>query len=58
MLRNDGWAVNHKRMERIWRRESLKVPKSSPRWITLTPEIIARLRKPIKRSYKKRSTSR
>jgi len=27
LLRNDGWRVNHKRVERIWRQEGLKVPK-------------------------------
>jgi len=27
MLNNSGWHVNHKRVERIWRREGLKVPK-------------------------------
>ena len=27
MLRASGWAVNHKRIERLWRQESLKVPK-------------------------------
>ncbi len=27
LLRGDGWHVNHKRVERIWRREGLKVPK-------------------------------
>jgi transposase InsO family protein len=27
MLNNAGWHVNHKRVERIWRREGLKVPK-------------------------------
>jgi len=26
LLRADGWRVNHKRVERIWRREGLKVP--------------------------------
>jgi hypothetical protein len=26
-LREDCWQVNHKRAERIWRREGLKVPK-------------------------------
>ncbi len=30
MLRNEGWQVNHKRVERIWRREGLKVPKKQP----------------------------
>ncbi len=27
MLKSSGWAVNHKRVERLWRQESLKVPK-------------------------------
>ena len=27
MLRRDAWKVNHKRVERIWRQEGLKVPK-------------------------------
>ncbi|MEM8971880.1 MAG: IS3 family transposase [Pseudomonadota bacterium] len=26
LLRNSGWHVNHKRIERIWKREGLKVP--------------------------------
>ncbi len=26
LLNNAGWGVNHKRVERIWRREGLKVP--------------------------------
>ncbi len=26
MLRDTGWRVNHKRVERIWREEGLKVP--------------------------------
>lgn len=26
LLRSGGWVVNHKRVERIWRREALKVP--------------------------------
>jgi transposase InsO family protein len=28
LLRNAGWAVNRKRVERIWRREGLKVPQT------------------------------
>ena len=28
MLNNSGWHVNHKRVERIWRREGLKVPQA------------------------------
>ena len=26
-----GWRENHKRVERIWRREGLKVPKKQPK---------------------------
>jgi transposase InsO family protein len=31
MLHREGWRVNHKRVERIWRREGLKVPKRQPK---------------------------
>jgi len=31
MLQEDGWAVNHKRVERIWRAEGLKVPQKQPK---------------------------
>jgi transposase InsO family protein len=31
LLRGEGWRVNHKRVERIWRREGLKVPKKQPK---------------------------
>ena len=31
MLKNEGWKVNHKRVERLWRREGLKVPKKQPK---------------------------
>lgn len=31
LLRADGWRVNHKRVERIWREEGLKVPAKQPR---------------------------
>jgi putative transposase len=31
LLKNDGWRVNHKRVERIWREEGLKVPKRQPK---------------------------
>ena len=31
LLRAEGWACNHKRVERIWRREGLKVPARQPR---------------------------
>jgi len=38
LLRRAGWLVNHKRVERIWRREGLKVPSKQPKrgrlWLT------------------------
>ena len=38
LLQGDGWVVNHKRLERIWRQEGLKVPQKQPKrgklWLT------------------------
>jgi transposase InsO family protein len=38
MLRNRGWQINHKRVERIWREEGLKLPKKQQKrrrlWLT------------------------
>ena len=38
LLRSEGWKVNHKRVERIWRQEGLKVPSRQPKrkrlWLT------------------------
>jgi putative transposase len=31
LLREESWSVNHKRVERIWRREGLKVPARQPK---------------------------
>ena len=31
LLRSAGWAVNAKRVQRIWRREGLKVPQKQPK---------------------------
>jgi transposase InsO family protein len=31
LLRMEGWCVNHKRVQRIWRREGLKVPRKQPK---------------------------
>ena len=31
LLNNAGWHVNHKRVERIWRTEGLKVPQKQPK---------------------------
>jgi transposase InsO family protein len=38
LLRREGWKVNHKRVERIWKKEGLKVPQKQPTrgrlWLT------------------------
>lgn len=38
LLNRDGWVVNHKRVERIWRQQGLKVPQKQPQrgrlWLT------------------------
>lgn len=38
ILHAEGWHVNHKRVERIWRQQGLKVPKKQPKrgrlWLT------------------------
>ena len=31
ILRGEGWHVNHKRVERVWRQEGLKVPQKQPK---------------------------
>ena len=31
LLRREGWLVNHKRVERLWRLEGLKVPQQQPK---------------------------
>lgn len=31
LLRLEGWRINHKRVERIWREQGLKVPKKQPK---------------------------
>ena len=31
LLQAEGWQVNHKRVERIWRQEGLKVPQRQPK---------------------------
>jgi transposase InsO family protein len=31
LLRAEGFVVNHKRVERLWRREGLKVPAKQPK---------------------------
>ena len=38
LLRSEGWLVDHKRVERIWRQKGLKVPTKQPKrgrlWLT------------------------
>lgn len=31
LLRSEGWSVNHKRVQRVWREEGLKVPQKQPK---------------------------
>ena len=31
LLQDAGWRVNHKRIERLWRQEGLKVPQKQPK---------------------------
>ena len=31
LLQREGWRINHKRVERIWRQEGLKVPQKQPK---------------------------
>lgn len=31
LLQTEGWKVNHKKVERIWRKEGLKVPQKQPK---------------------------
>jgi putative transposase len=37
MLRQEGWQLNHKRVERIWRKEGPKVSKKQPKRGRLRP---------------------
>jgi len=50
LLRQDGWKVNHKRVERLWRREGLKVPSRQPKRgrLWLNDGSCIRLRPPFK----------
>lgn len=31
LLRGEGWLVNHKRVQRLWKREGLRVPRKQPK---------------------------
>ncbi len=52
LLRSEGWVVNHKRVERIWRQTGLKVPQKQQKrrrlWLNDTASI--RLR-PVRRNH-------
>jgi transposase InsO family protein len=50
LLRAAGWAVNAKRVQRIWRREGLKVPQKrrlvrAPARRAAQPRLVLRLRR-------------
>jgi len=40
LLKLAGWDINHKRVERIWRREGLKVPQKQPKRRRLWRDIL------------------
>ena len=46
LLRAEGWRVNHKRVERLWRQEGLRVPPQAPapRRSRPNPRLVRRLR--------------
>lgn len=52
LLRTEGWHVNHKRVERLWRQEGLKVPRKQPkrRRLWLNDGSVIRLR-PMHRNH-------
>jgi len=52
LLRNEGWRVNHKWVEKIWRQEGLKVPQKQPKRgrLWLNDGSCLRLR-PIKKDH-------
>jgi transposase InsO family protein len=52
LLKAEGWRVNHKRVERIWRREGLKVPMKQPKRgrLWLNDGSCVRLR-PLRRNH-------
>ena len=53
MLRIEGWGVNHKRVERIWRQEGLKVPERQPKRGRLWDAIPRLVREERQRRYSK-----
>ncbi len=61
LLNNAGWHVNHKRVERIWRREGLKVPQKQKKkgrlWLNDGSCVRLRPERPI-RLLRKRSARR
>jgi putative transposase len=46
LLRREGWQVNHKRVERLWRQEGLRVPAQQPKRgrLWLADGLVVRLR--------------
>jgi putative transposase len=54
MLERAGWTVNLKRVERIWRREGLKVPQKQPKKGRLRPNDGSCVRQAIAEKYESR----
>ena len=52
LLQTEGWKINHKRVERLWRQEDLKVPQQQPkrRHLWLNDGSCVRLR-PLHRNH-------
>ena len=53
LLRDAGWLVNDKRVERLWRREGLKVPMKQPKTASNNVHGVSAMEKPIARLAKK-----
>ena len=51
MLRIEGWGVKHKRVERIWRQEGLKVPQRGRLWLEVVPPLGARHKARARKEY-------
>jgi transposase InsO family protein len=52
LIQQEGWKVNHKKVERIWRQEGLKVPQKQPKRKRLWLNDGSCLRlKPMKRNH-------
>ena len=51
MLQIEGWKVNHKKVEGIWRKEGLKVPRSSPKRKALAQRWFLHKTRPLHKNH-------